>query len=701
MKPTDILTISEPVEQMYMDCQSQLIINICKHFKGDDLTPTAQWEFQKLSELDAVTQESIEIIAANTGKAPEVIEKAITEGLKLETIPTEKVLSAAANKGYIMSAANGNMWETSQGVKTVISNLTEQAVNDSNIVNTVMLNSTRERYINAVQNAAADEVKLIEQLQGAKGLSALNQQLAVTQTALNTATTSVVTGVEARTTAVRRVISELAEQGITGFVDRAGHHWSPEAYINMDIRTTVHNAAVQGQKARSADYGVTTFQISSHAGARPLCAPYQGKFYSWDNTSGVVEDLYGGKHSYKPLNSTSYGQPAGIFGINCGHFPLTFVNGYSIARYKPTEDDAENAKRYQLMQRQRYMERNIRTSKTKALAYKAAGDDEAFKQTAGKIASQNAQYKAFCKANGLTQRLERTQVVGYNRDIAKQAQAARGAKQSVRDTIELANKKGTQMLASIYDRHTEANALRRVSFSEISTSKIGSDAVSATYSNISVETANVFNSTINKLASQYDTPLQKIRTMTKQETLGSAKTFARVTHTYEVDSAELLINPVKCQTPQKMIERVKELQSKGYCVNIKAGKEAEYIATHEFTHTLLNLEQPIRNNWVGLDVKKINSARNEVKKVWEEYAQDIGAKQTAFKQAEFDVIMGNGSREKALALKKELDEVKISEYSLVNADEFMAEAFTNEKIGIASNQYAKRVVTILDKYFGR
>lgn len=441
MKPTDILTISEPVEQMYMDCQSQLIINICKHFKGDDLTPTAQWEFQKLSELDAVTKESIEIIAANTGKAPEVIEKAITEGLKLETIPTEKVLSAAANKGYIMSAANGNMWETSQGVKTVISNLTEQAVNDSNIVNTVMLNSTRERYINAVQNAAADEVKLIEQLQSAKGLGALNQQLAVTQTALNTATTSVVTGVEARTTAVRRVISELAEQGITGFVDRAGHHWSPEAYINMDIRTTVHNAAVQGQKARSADYGVTTFQISSHSGARPLCAPYQGKFYSWDNTSGVVEDLHGRKYTYKPINSTSYGEPAGIFGINCGHFPQTFVDGYSLARYKPTEDDAENAKRYQLMQRQRYMERNIRTSKTKALAYKAAGDDEAFKQTASKIASQNAQYKAFCKANGLTQRLERTQVVAYNKDIAayargipKQTQAAKAISKNTQST---------------------------------------------------------------------------------------------------------------------------------------------------------------------------------------------------------------------------------------------------------------------------
>ena len=433
----DVLVISEPVEKMYTDCTSQLIINLARHLGSDKELATAQWEIKKLSELDAITDESIQIIAANTGKAPTEIRKAITEGLAIETKAAEKTLQAAAAKGVIMSAANGDVWETSQGVKSVITNLTQQAVDDANIVNTVMLQSTLSRYVSAVQNGAAEEVKLIEQLQSASSAKGVSAQLAKTQAALNSATMSVAVGAEARTTAVRRVIKDLAAQGITGYIDKAGHHWSPEAYINMDIRTTVHNAAVQGQRARSADYGVTTFQMSSHAGARPLCAPYQGGFYSWDNTSGVVEDLYGNKHKYIGINKTSYGEPAGVFGINCGHFPQTFVSGFSVPRYSKLDtlaDEAENAEQYRLSQRQRYMERNIRKSKTEALAYKAAGDDEAFKTTAVKIVTQNAKYKAFCAANNLTPRVFSTEVTAFGRDMARQVRKAATQAQAAKQT---------------------------------------------------------------------------------------------------------------------------------------------------------------------------------------------------------------------------------------------------------------------------
>ena len=413
LTPNDVLRISEPVERMYMDCTSQLIINLSRHFATDKALPTQEWETKKLSELGALTDESIEIIAANTGKSPEVIRKAVTEGMGLEIKETEKILQGAVAKGTIQGAAMS--WEASEGVKTVVNNLVEQAVEDTNIVNTVMLNSTRERYVQAVQFAAQEELALIEKLQSVTDAVGLEAQLAATQTALNTATTSVAVGAEARTQALRRTITQLAEQGITGYIDRAGHHWTPEAYINMDIRTTVHNAAIQGQKARSADYGVYTFQISSHAGARPLCAPYQGKFYSWDGSEGTVEDLYGNTYHYEGINNTSYGQAAGIFGINCGHRPNTFVSGYNIPRFEPTQDAEENARQYQLSQEQRYLERQIRDEKTKALAYDAAGDKEAFAKSAQRVKEKQSTYNQFCKQNDLTKRNDRTQVVGYTR----------------------------------------------------------------------------------------------------------------------------------------------------------------------------------------------------------------------------------------------------------------------------------------------
>ena len=49
---------------------------------------------------------------------------------------------------------------------------------------------------------------------------------------------------------------QIHKEGITGFYDRIGRKWSPEAYVNMDIRTTVHNTAIEAVKIRQEDYGV-------------------------------------------------------------------------------------------------------------------------------------------------------------------------------------------------------------------------------------------------------------------------------------------------------------------------------------------------------------------------------------------------------------------------------------------------------------
>ena len=76
----------------------------------------------------------------------------------------------------------------------------------------------------------------------------------------------------------------------------------------------------------------------------------------------------------------------------------------------------------------------------------------------------------------------------------------------------------------------------------------------------------------------------------------------------------------------------------------------------------------------------------------------MGAKK--YKQTEFDFIMGDASAgEKARALKSQLNSIKISDYSLENVDEFMAEAFTSHEIGTVHTEYEKRVMDIIIKYF--
>ena len=192
----------------------------------------------------------------------------------------------------------------------------------------------------------------------------------------------------------------------------------------MDIRTTVHNTAVQAQRERAAEHGVYTFQITSHPGARPLCAPYQGYIYSWDGSSGYVYDIDGQEYWYDSIYNTSYGEPAGIFGINCGHDPETFVDGYSKPRYEPTTDMEENDRLYKLTQQQRALERNVRYAKTEAAAMQAAGYEEGFQRAAQQVKRAEDKLNSFVKENNLTKRVYNTQVSAYNKGVSAAVNAA-------------------------------------------------------------------------------------------------------------------------------------------------------------------------------------------------------------------------------------------------------------------------------------
>lgn len=419
------LALSEPVEKMYMDCASQLIINISKHFATGRGLATQAWEAQKLAEMGQLTDEAIEIIAVNTGQKAEEVRKALYDGIKIGLADEEALLQNAAENGYVATA--GGTLETSMQVRNLVDAYAAQADDQLNLVNTVMLQSTQNRYMLAIQQViSAEEAAKIEMLTSAKNAAELAVQMGKAQNVLNAATGSVLLGNEARTKALRGAIKTLADEGITGFIDAGGHHWTPEAYVNMDIRTTVGNVARQAQKARAAEYGVDTFQVSSHAAARPLCAPYQGWICSWSGGGYTVEDLYGNSYMVHDIKETSYGEPAGLFGINCGHNPLTFVPGYSVPRVAELtpEQEQENALQYAQSQQQRHLEREVRHAKTEALAYEAAGDKEGFALAAAKVKQTQADYMAFCNATDRTPRTDRLQVFGYNRSVSGKATAA-------------------------------------------------------------------------------------------------------------------------------------------------------------------------------------------------------------------------------------------------------------------------------------
>lgn len=388
------LRLSEPVEEAYLDAVDALIINIARHLGTGKAFRTASWEVEKLAGLGKLTDENARIINEAVKRVPEEIRKALDEASKdaLETL--EKAIHEAIASGRIEEAPVDT-------VQAMLQELAQQAVEKANLVNTVMLDSAQSAYTAAVTNT----VQWINQAMSA-------EQVSAAQGILNSAATAVEIGSETRLQALRRAISQMADNGIYGFVDRAGRHWSPEAYINMDIRTTVHNAAIQSVRNRQQDYGSKIFQVSTHPGARPLCYPYQGKFFTWGSEGGTFTDGDGSRHSYKPISSTSYGQAAGLFGINCGHYPMPQIPGVTIPQDKQQQNKEANDKEYQESQEQRALERSIRAAKRKQAAFKAAGLDDAAADMAQTIKDRQAAMREFIKKTGRTRRYDRESIKG-------------------------------------------------------------------------------------------------------------------------------------------------------------------------------------------------------------------------------------------------------------------------------------------------
>lgn len=385
------LRLSEPVEAAYLDCIDRLIVNIAKHLGTGKAFRTAGWETRKLAELGQLTQENARIINEETRRVPEEIRKALDEVSKIALADIERAIREAIAKGAIEEVP-------ADSVQNLLRDLSGQAVDDANLVNTVMLQSSQSAYLQAVNNTVMWENQILD--------------AAAAQKTLNDAATAVTIGTETRRQALQKAISQMADKGIYGFVDRAGRHWSPEAYMNMDIRTTVHNAAIQSIRVRQEDYGSDIFQVSSHAGARPLCYPYQGKFYSWGSGSGTFTDGAGVQHAYAPLDSTSYGQAAGLFGINCGHYPMPQIPNVTFPQDKKIESKAENDRLYQESQEQRALERRIRDAKRKQAAFQAAGLPEAADRQRALVRQRQAAMREFIAKTGRARRYDRESIKG-------------------------------------------------------------------------------------------------------------------------------------------------------------------------------------------------------------------------------------------------------------------------------------------------
>ena len=223
------------------------------------------------------------------------------------------------------------------------------------------------------------------------------------------------------TQAVMQGIRSITREADKVVYYETGHRDSIEVATLRAVRTSAGQTAGQITAKRAAENGVHLFIVSSHAGARPEHALWQGKVYYVDWLEmrialGVdfepVEDDPELRARYPEfVASTQIGTVTGLHGVNCRHSEAPYFEGISRNPFEEV-DPEENERKYKLTQRARAMERGIRADKKdldgiRQLMNAAPGNDEVrleYNKLLAQLRRETSRYYAFMSSAGMKPR---------------------------------------------------------------------------------------------------------------------------------------------------------------------------------------------------------------------------------------------------------------------------------------------------------
>ena len=362
--------ITRDAERVFLQIEDEILNNAAKKLGKDKSLLTEEdivsWQANKLSQLGKLNQENLEILSKYSKIELEELESMLEEVGYTAVREVEGDLKKGSQEGILLNPPD---IDDSESLMQVLDAHSLEAKKRINNINNTMLSQSGAKYTQVV----------------------------------NDVTGQVVAGIKTPNQALRQVVSEWAEKGIPAMVDKLGRQWSTEAYVSMIIRSSSNNIARDMQDARMDEYGNDLVEISSHAGSRPKCEPYQGRIFSRSGKS----------KNYDSLANTSIGEPDGLFGINCNHFQYVYIPGISEQTYFPY-DKEENDRIYKESQKQRYHERQIRAAKNEMNMMKGIDDQEGFEQARTKLRDRQARMREFIQETDRTRRYDREQLAINN-----------------------------------------------------------------------------------------------------------------------------------------------------------------------------------------------------------------------------------------------------------------------------------------------
>ena len=189
-------------------------------------------------------------------------------------------------------------------------------------------------------------------------------------------------------TAYQMAIEDLSRDG-TGWINyKSGARRRVDSAVRQTVRTAVNQSSLKCQDDLFEEMGGNLVETSSHVGARPDHASWQGQiFYRKKKVSGYSNFEI----------ATNYMRVDGLGGVNCRHSWYPFFPELGSTQTKSDISDEDNEEFYELEQTQRYNERMIREWKRRNEVVKAAGLNNS--KELNKVREWNKRQKAFLDAH--------------------------------------------------------------------------------------------------------------------------------------------------------------------------------------------------------------------------------------------------------------------------------------------------------------
>lgn len=332
--PRYLSDVTYEIEELFAFIENDILSDIARRI-GDNkllMTSTAGHQLNRLNALDVQYKEVQKKLAKYLNISESRVSDIISESSYRSVDDDNKIFKKAHDKGFIP----------------------EFDFRKSNLKDTILkgISSTNGELRNICKSMASASNKIYGD-------------------ALDMAYLSVKSGAFSQADAVKNAVKQVAKRGITWIEYDSGAHRRPDSAVRNAVRTGVNQTACRCQDKNFNDMGGNLVEVSSHMGARPEHAVWQGKIY-WRKTQ------------YKNYTNfelaTGYGSGDGLGGWGCRHGFFPFFEGLSSKAFKHFGLN-ENKEVYILEQTQRYNERMIREWKRRTEVCKAGGIDYSFEQS--------------------------------------------------------------------------------------------------------------------------------------------------------------------------------------------------------------------------------------------------------------------------------------------------------------------------------